>query len=55
MDDNVTKVIGMLASVAVVGMFLFWYMSPYQQCVRTLTAEKNTRPAVVCLRLMNRQ
>lgn len=55
MNDNALKAFGIVAVVAVIGMFFFWYMSPYQQCVRTLTAEGNKRPAVSCLIVMNKR
>lgn len=56
MNDNALKAFGIVAVVAVIGMFFFWYMSPYQQCVRALTAKNaSIPPAFTCLRSMPRQ
>lgn len=53
MNDNTVKVVGIVALAVVIGMFFFWYMSPYQQCVRAAEANNNYNPAAGCLRLMN--
>lgn len=53
MNDNTVKVVGIVALVVVIGMFFFWYMSPYQQCVRAAEANKAHMPAAACLKLMN--
>jgi hypothetical protein len=55
MSDNIVKLVGIVGVVIVLGVYFFWYMSPYQQCVRTLEAEGNSRPAVVCIRMLNQR
>ena len=40
----------------VIGVAVFmWYMSPFQQCVRELSANNTPNPAARCLRLMGEQ
>lgn len=54
MNDNVTKVAIIVALVAGVGIYFFWYMSPYQQCVRALSANNPVyAPESTCLSKMN--
>jgi hypothetical protein len=43
-----------IAAVVVVGLIaLYWYMTPYQQCIRELKAADATKPAARCLKLMS--
>lgn len=54
MSNNIVKVAIIVAVVVVIGMFFFWYMSPYQQCIRTISEKNPTNPApVTCLRIMS--
>jgi hypothetical protein len=53
MNDNMVKVVGIVALVAAIGAFFFWYMSPYQQCVRNLDAQGNKMAAAQCVKLMS--
>jgi len=53
MNDNAVKVVAIVAVVAVIGLFFYWYMSPYQQCVRALAANNPVyAPESTCLSKM---
>jgi hypothetical protein len=55
MNNNIsTWALAILAAV-IVAIYLFWYMSPYQQCVRELTVRKADAPAARCLQMMNKR